>query len=50
MIFSPHVDTGDFVVVVNAEKIKLVGIKMRTKCIIGTLDIQEELKVPDFMN
>ena len=25
--FTPHVDTGDFVVVVNAEKIKLTGKK-----------------------
>jgi large subunit ribosomal protein L13 len=26
-IFTPHVDTGDFVVVVNAEKIRLTGKK-----------------------
>ncbi|MBC8385079.1 MAG: 50S ribosomal protein L13 [Candidatus Cloacimonetes bacterium] len=25
--FSPHLDTGDFVVVINAEKIKLTGSK-----------------------
>ena len=30
-IFSPHQDTGDFVVVVNAEKIKLTGKKMEKK-------------------
>ncbi len=30
-IFSPHVDTGDFVVVVNAEKIKLTGDKLKGK-------------------
>jgi large subunit ribosomal protein L13 len=30
-IFTPHVDTGDFVVVVNAEKIKLTGNKARDK-------------------
>ena len=24
-IFTPHVDTGDFVIVVNAEKVKLTG-------------------------
>lgn len=29
--FTPHVDTGDFVVVVNAEKIKLTGKKMDQK-------------------
>ena len=26
-IFTPHVDTGDFVVVINAEKVKLTGKK-----------------------
>ena len=30
-IFSPHVDTGDFVVVVNAEKVKLTGDKLKGK-------------------
>ncbi len=30
-IFTPHVDTGDFVVVVNAEKILLTGRKMDQK-------------------
>jgi large subunit ribosomal protein L13 len=30
-IFTPHVDTGDFVVVVNAEKIKLTGKKLKDK-------------------
>jgi large subunit ribosomal protein L13 len=30
-IFTPHVDTGDFVIVVNAEKIKLTGAKLDTK-------------------
>ena len=30
-VFSPHVDTGDFVIVVNAEKIKLTGDKLRGK-------------------
>jgi len=29
--FTPHVDAGDFVVVVNAEKIKLTGKKMDIK-------------------
>lgn len=29
-IYTPHVDTGDFVVVTNAEKIKLTGRKSRT--------------------
>ncbi len=29
--FTPHVDTGDFVVVVNAEKVKLTGKKETDK-------------------
>jgi large subunit ribosomal protein L13 len=30
-IFTPHVDTGDHVVVINAEKVKLTGDKLRQK-------------------
>lgn len=30
-IFTPHVDTGDFVIIVNAEKIKLTGNKLQDK-------------------
>jgi len=30
-IFTPHADTGDFVVVVNADKIKLTGNKLTQK-------------------
>jgi large subunit ribosomal protein L13 len=30
-IFTPHVDTGDFVIVVNAEKVKLTGRKREQK-------------------
>jgi large subunit ribosomal protein L13 len=29
--FTPHVDLGDHVVIVNAEKIRLTGDKMKTK-------------------
>ncbi len=29
--FTPHVDGGDFVVVVNAEKVRLTGRKLREK-------------------
>jgi large subunit ribosomal protein L13 len=29
--FSPHLDCGDFVVVVNAEKIKLTGSKLKDR-------------------
>jgi len=30
-IFAPHVDTGDFVIIVNAEKVALSGSKATTK-------------------
>jgi large subunit ribosomal protein L13 len=30
-IFAPHVDTGDFVIIVNAEKVALSGDKKTTK-------------------
>jgi large subunit ribosomal protein L13 len=29
--FTPHVDTGDHVVIINAEKVHLTGDKMRSK-------------------
>ena len=29
--FTPHVDTGDYVVVINADKVKLTGRKMTDK-------------------
>ncbi|MDO9557439.1 MAG: 50S ribosomal protein L13 [Coriobacteriia bacterium] len=29
--YTPHVDTGDFVIVINASKIKLTGNKLATK-------------------
>ncbi len=30
-IFAPHMDTGDFVIIVNAEKVALTGDKATTK-------------------
>jgi large subunit ribosomal protein L13 len=30
-IYTPHVDTGDFIVVVNAEKIRVTGRKLKDK-------------------
>jgi large subunit ribosomal protein L13 len=30
-IFTPHMDTGDFVVIINAEKVVLTGKKLRDK-------------------
>src|SRR3954470_9248539 len=29
--YTPHVDTGEFVIVVNAEKVRFTGKKMETK-------------------
>ena len=29
--FTPHIDTGDYVIVINAEKIKVTGKKMEQK-------------------
>ena len=36
-VFTPHIDTGDYVIVVNAEKIKVTGKKWIRKSIITTL-------------
>ncbi|MEO8486340.1 MAG: 50S ribosomal protein L13 [Betaproteobacteria bacterium] len=30
-IFTPHMDTGDFIVVTNVEKLKVTGTKVETK-------------------
>ena len=30
-MFAPHVDTGDFVIIVNAEKVALTGAKLEQK-------------------
>ena len=30
-VYTPHVDTGDYVVAVNADKIKLTGTKLKNK-------------------
>ena len=30
-IFTPHMDTGDYVIIVNAEKVKITGKKMDQK-------------------
>ena len=29
--YTPHVDTGDYIVVINAEKVTVTGTKARTK-------------------
>ena len=30
-VFAPHVDTGDFVVIINADKVALTGAKLQQK-------------------
>ena len=30
-IFTPHIDCGDFIIIVNAEKVKLTGNKLESK-------------------
>lgn len=30
-VYTPHVDTGDYVIVINAEKIELTGNKLKNK-------------------
>jgi large subunit ribosomal protein L13 len=30
-VYTPHVDTGDYIVVVNAEKVRVTGRKLRDK-------------------
>ena len=44
--FTPHVDTGDFVIVVNAEKIKLTGSKRQQKTYIRHTGWVGHLKRP----
>ena len=34
-IFTPHIDTGDYVIVVNAEKVKVTGKKLDQKGPLG---------------
>ena len=40
--FTPHTDGGDYVVVINAEKIKVTGEKFNDKNITLILSIQED--------
>src|SRR5207237_8091369 len=37
-IFTPHVDTGDFVIVVNAEKVRITGKKEEQKTFMSFYD------------
>jgi len=46
--FTPHVDTGDYLVVINAEKIKVTGNKGATKMYYRYSGYQSGLKETNF--
>lgn len=46
--FTPHIDTGDHVIVINAEKIKLTGNKLKTKKYYRHSGYPGGLKVVDY--
>jgi len=51
--FSPSVDTGDYVIVVNADKVEVTGRKMDQKTYVrhsGYLGHRKEIKLKDMMN
>ena len=44
-IFTPHVDTGDYIVVVNVDKLRVTGNKLDDKiyyCLLYTSDAADE--------
>ena len=41
-IFTPHIDTGDYVIVVNAEKVKVTGKKLDQKVYYNHSDYRSE--------
>ena len=43
--FTPHIDTGDYVIVVNAEKIKVTGKKMSQKTTLAEMMAKKPEKV-----
>ena len=43
--FTPHTDGGDYVIVINAEKIKVTGAKYTNKSITLILYTLEDLKL-----
>ena len=40
--FTPHVDTGDYVVIVNAEKVKVTGKKLKQKIYYNHSDMMQK--------
>ena len=52
-VFTPHIDTGDYVIVVNAEKIKVTGKKMDQKIYYNHSDYvggMKETKLKEMMD
>ena len=45
-IFTPHIDTGDYVIIVNAEKIKVTGKKLDQKIYYHHSDYVGGMKEP----
>ena len=45
-IFTPHIDTGDYVIVVNAEKVKVTGKKLLQKVYYNHSDYVGGMKEP----
>lgn len=48
--YTPHVDTGDYIIVINADKIAVTGKKLRTKNTIATQVILVASKRPTSQN
>ena len=46
--FTPHTDGGDYVIVINAEKIKVTGSKYTDKKILQTFFVSRWSKVTNF--
>lgn len=46
-LYTPHVDTGDWVVVINADKIRLTGNKLDQKKLLPALRICGKPQIPD---
>ena len=44
--YTPHVDTGDFVIVVNAEKIAVTGNKLAGQALLPPLRVSRRVEVP----
>jgi len=45
-IYTPHVDTGDYIVVINADKLKVTGDNLKEKYIIAIQDSLADYTLP----